>query len=268
MSRRWSVGACAFLLASSGCELVLTTGEPASGLSAPAAQPAPKAASQPKVAPATSPAAAAAPSAVARPEPEIPDLKGKHIDGAKKTLKELGLTRIEISERESDLRPGTIVHQYPAAGAAAKRYRFRDIRLTVAKKKLDADVPKDTMLPVPKVVGMAMLEASRTLKAAGGWKMKRKAGADFVDVPIVKQSPAPGTMHMSFGDVYVTYPPHPILVVPNVVGMTETKAKAALSKAKFSNKTLKFSQRKVLSQSPAAGTKAKRGTKVTVTLAE
>jgi hypothetical protein len=123
---------------------------------------------------------------------------------------------------------------------------------------------------LPNVVGMTRADAKKTLADAGQWKVLKvrgsEGGYDTGTSTIVSQSPAAGE-RLELGDkVFVTFPPAPVLEVPNLVGQTETQAREILKAAKFSTRYVKKTDHLVTSQTPAAGEKAPQGSGVKVTV--
>jgi beta-lactam-binding protein with PASTA domain len=208
-----------------------------------------------------------APEKASDGSPAIPHMWGMKLEEARKVLQGLGIQRIAVKEWESASVPaGTVINHEPGAGESSRRFRNREFKIKVAKRPMDADVPKDARLPVPNVVGKTWTEAYPILRKAGGWRMKQRGERLTRDSRIIGQEPSAGAKHTTFRKVVVIFPEAPMITVPNVVGMTEREARNALRQAGFSTSGMRFSDKKVKSQTPRGGAKAKRGSPVRVVL--
>ncbi len=193
---------------------------------------------------------------------EVPDVVGMDAIEAASILGEKGLVA-ESQESFSDkIAEGLVIKQEPAAGE--KVPRGTKVVLVVSKGA--------ETLVVPDVVGLSANEAIRTL-AQEGFKYSIKYQSSDV-VPkgkVIRQIPNAGseekrgtviTIYVSTGKAKVA--------VPNVIGMDESAATDALEAAGFLVQPLDIPTTDptkigiVISQSPAAGTMANRGSTVKI----
>ena len=125
-------------------------------------------------------------------------------------------------------------------------------------------------IALPDVVGMTRKEAKKALADAGQWrvyKVRGKAGGyDTGTCAIIAQKPAAGELVEVGTKVFVTFPPAPLRPVPDITGQTANDARKVISKARFSTRKIKKSDRLIIAQIPAAGEMAAMGSAVEVTL--
>jgi serine/threonine-protein kinase len=127
---------------------------------------------------------------------------------------------------------------------------------------------------VPNVTGQTESAATSALKAAGFTVNPVTTISSQPPGTVVSQSPAPGTQAAPGSvvtiDVAKAAPPPPTATVPSVSGDTVAAARSALKAAGFTvavtfqTVTSKSQDGVVLSQSPAAGSSAKKGSTVTI----
>ncbi len=193
---------------------------------------------------------------------EVPDVVGMDAIEAASTLGEKGLV-VESQEGYSDkVAEGLVIKQEPAAGE--KIPRGTKVILIVSKGA-------ETLI-VPDVVGFSVNEATRTLAQEGfKYSVKYQPSDAVPKGRVIKQTPAAGseekrgsvvTIYVSTGKAKVA--------VPNVVGMDESAATDALEAAGFVVQPLDTPTTDptkigvVISQSPAAGSLANRGSVVKI----
>ncbi|MHC4202414.1 MAG: PASTA domain-containing protein [Planctomycetota bacterium] len=169
-------------------------------------------------------------------------------------------------------RPGRVISQTPAGGALAARGSA--VTLVVATTRSTT-----TRVRAPDLKHQTATSANAALVAAG---LRRGTVAYGVGRPgrVVSQSPAAGALVA--GGTAVSYivgrttgrprPPTGTVTVPNLVGMQQAAAEAALRNAGLAvgtvTKRVGPQQGKVLYQSPSAGARVARGTSVRLTVAE
>jgi len=198
-------------------------------------------------------------------EVEVPDVLGLALDEATQTLEGAGF-KVKSAEVENEAEPGTVVDQSPAAGAMVAP----GSEVTVL---VSAGVAETL---IPKVVGMSQDEATAVLKDAG-YESQSKGTYDeeAAEGIVISQSPEAGTVAApgTKVDLIVSQGKNPQAEVPNVVGKTETDAAKALEDAGFEavpgstySDTVAVGQ--VVSQDPAAGATAQRGSAVTITVSQ
>lgn len=123
-------------------------------------------------------------------------------------------------------------------------------------------------ITVPTTSGLAKDDAVATIEAAGlVASVEEDYSTDVEAGVVISQSPSNGTLYR--GDtVTITVSRGPKMVdVPNVIGMSESAAKKALTDAGFVVKTenaLWVVLGQVYSQSPSGGTQAPEGSTITI----
>jgi beta-lactam-binding protein with PASTA domain len=128
---------------------------------------------------------------------------------------------------------------------------------------------------VPDVIGESQSAAEATLTSAGlavGTVTQHAAAGQTVG-NVLAQSPRSGASLPTGGSVNLTIAQAPNEVaVPSVVGNNETQAAAALAEAGFKPKSVSATTTDpaqvglVLKQTPGAGTRARKGATVTLTI--
>lgn len=193
---------------------------------------------------------------------EVPDVVGMDAIEAASLLGEKGLVA-ESQEGYSDrVAEGLVIKQEPAAGE--KIPRGSKVILIVSKGA--------ETLVVPDVVGLSVNEATRTLVQEGfKYSVKYQSSDVVARGRVIRQTPVAGseekrgsvvTIYVSTGKAKVA--------VPNVVGLDESAATDALETAGFVVQPLDTPTTDptkigiVISQSPAAGSLANRGSVVKI----
>jgi eukaryotic-like serine/threonine-protein kinase len=193
-----------------------------------------------------------------KPKVAVPDVVGKTRDDAVSALTAAGL-KAKVVEIHSSKTPDTVTGQFPHAGT--KVTRGSDVQINVSTG------PKP--VSVPNVVGLTYDQASSTLQSQGFGVKRVNVDSNEAKDTVVSQDPsgsaAPGatvTLSVSKGPKQST--------VPDVTSQDEDSARATLENAGFQVAV----QRQdvgdpgldgiVLSQSPTGGTKAAKGSTVTI----
>ena len=185
----------------------------------------------------------------------VPDVVGLHIDDAREVIEDVGLTVADVVEEFSDTHdPETVLSVNPEPGTGLER--GSDVTLTV-----------NNGIEVPDVEGMTLEEARKRLSDAGlvvrdvtrTEESPRKAG--LVD----STSPQGGTM-VEPNDTSVDIVVSDRVEVPNVLGSTIGDARERLEERglKLRINGNASDDDRIYSQSPRAGSDAKRGDTVTV----
>ncbi|MFO7974672.1 MAG: C45 family autoproteolytic acyltransferase/hydrolase [Candidatus Hydrogenedentota bacterium] len=191
------------------------------------------------------------------PEPvTVPNVVGMSQSEAEAALVDAGLTVGAVSEAYSDtVSAEAVIEQTPSAGTEV--FSNDAVDLVVS---LGPDV-----VEVPQLVGMTQAAAASALSAA-----RLRVGTvtgEYSDTvvadEVVGQSPEPGTVISSGNavDLVVSLGPEPV-TVPNVVGMSQSHAEAALREAGLAIGAVtedysdSISAGNVMSQSPASGAQA------------
>jgi len=144
----------------------------------------------------------------------------------------------------------------------------------VAAVKTAPEIPASTdvvrKVALPNVVGMTRKEAKKVLADAGEWRVYKvrgkKGGYDTRTCGIIAQNPAAGELVEVGTKVFVTFPPAPLRPVPDITGQTANDARKVISKARFSTRKIEKSDRRIITQTPAAGEMAAMGSAVEVVL--
>jgi serine/threonine-protein kinase len=192
---------------------------------------------------------------------QLPNLVGQSQQAAEATLSSLGLPA-EVLELESDRPAGIVIEQNPPAGEVEAG---TTVTLTVS---LGAG-----SVAVPNVVGLNQVDAAAQLAKAGFVVKTVQEANDTVPAGIVLRTDPPANSQLDNGatvTMVVSSGPAPI-TVPNVEGLTESQARDTLQTAGFLQ-SVKYQDvpfnsdqaGRVISQSPAAGTKLPKNSPVTI----
>lgn len=191
----------------------------------------------------------------------MPDLTGKTREEALELVKKARFNTPQISEDFHDTVPeGQISSQDPAPNASVAHNTI--VKITVSKGRQPVSMPD--------LVGKPSQEAQNELTQVG---LQPQVTEDFSDsVPkgkVISQSVAPNTTVHRLDQVNLVISKGPeVVAVPNVFGKSEGDARAALESAGFTvnvKRTFGDSKR-VLNSNPSAGTQARVGSTVTITL--
>jgi serine/threonine-protein kinase len=197
----------------------------------------------------------------------VPNVVGKTKDAARSALEDKGFD-VSVAEEPNDDAPiGQVIKQDPLGGSELDS--GSTVKITVSSG--------EKAYTVPNVVGKTEDDAFDTLRNADGSyvvKTVRESSATVDEGRVIRTDPAAGTetskgatvtMVVSSGAEKVT--------VPDVTGETEDDAKAALTAAGFKVTTsfqatpLPGDNGFVIDQNPNGGTKADKGSTVTITVA-
>ena len=189
------------------------------------------------------------------------DLAGQDARDATAALEALTLVVAGTNEVFDELIPvGKVVSTDPVGGTSVKR----ETPVTILVSKGPAPVE------VPPIVGTLITDATTTLGTLGlTSETVREDFDDSVAGTILSTDPIPGTTVPKGTVIKVVLSKGPVLVdVPNVVGLDVSKATSTLQAAGFQVKTVNKLTvailNKVYSQNPAAGSKAPKGSVVTL----
>ena len=189
------------------------------------------------------------------------DLTGQDPKDATSALEALTLVISATNEVFDELIPvGKVVSTDPVGGTSVKR----ETPVVILVSKGPAPVE------VPPIIGTLITDATTTLGAIGlTTETIREDFDDSVAGTILSTDPIPGTTVPKGTIIKVVLSKGPVLVdVPNVVGMDVATATTTLQSAGFQVKTVNKLTvailNKVYSQNPAAGSKAPKGSLVTL----
>lgn len=189
------------------------------------------------------------------------DLAGQDPGDATSELEALTLVILSTNEVFDELIPiGKVVSTDPVGGTSVKR----ETPVTILVSKGPAPVE------IPPIIGTLIADATTTLEALG--LTTETIQEDFdesVAGTILSTDPLPGTTVPKGTVIKVVLSKGPVLIdVPNVVGMDVTTATTTLQSAGFQvrtvNKLTVAILNKVYSQNPAAGSKAPKGSVITL----
>lgn len=192
-----------------------------------------------------------------------PNLEGMSVEAARERWRDKGLAIIEDGERvDSGAEPGTIIEQRPAAGSPLAS---KEIRVTVAKKAPDVEVPA--------VVGKTAAEARQALMDAG-FEVPEPTVERSRDAPgtVIRQLPAAGERAKAPSIVRIVVAESPAIEVPKVKGSYLGKARKTLEKAGLAVGTIRRVEHEergqdyVLRQDPEPGASVPPGTEVELTV--
>ncbi len=198
-------------------------------------------------------------------EVEVPDVMGLTVEEATQTLEAAGF-KVKSVNVENEAEVGTVVDQSPAAGEMVAP----GAEVTVV---VSAGVGETL---VPNVVGLDQEEATAILNDAG-YEVQSKGSYDEGEAEgiVIGQSPEGGVVAEpgTRVDIVVSQGKNPEAKVPDVVGKSEADAAKALDDAGFEvvpsptySETVPVGQ--VVSQDPAGGATADRGSAVTITVSQ
>ena len=185
----------------------------------------------------------------------LPRLKGRSMVDARSELKRLGL-RWRINEVQSGkVRPGTVVQQYPRAGAKVKD-----------GATVTLDVETDT-IKLPSFKGRSIGNARSELKGLGlRWRIKEVRSGKFRPGRVVKQYPRAGTQVKPATTVSLDVETDTIKL-PSFNGRSMVDARSELKRLGLrwrikEVRSGKVRPGRVVKQYPRAGTQVKPGTTV------
>jgi eukaryotic-like serine/threonine-protein kinase len=197
------------------------------------------------------------------PTTRVPDVVGRQVAVAVRDLGERGYTANVEARPSSSGDPGRVLSQAPEAGT--KLDRGEPVTILVARGPGQSQVPR--------VIGLSAAQALVRLQAAGLRGRTDKVASRRPKDQVLKQSPAPGTELKKDSVVVLTTSKGPRTgTVPSVVGITEASARATLEGLGYKVAVVRIQSSQprgsVVSQQPAAGTPAAKGTVVTINVAQ
>lgn len=226
----------------------------------------------------TSEAPAQAPSTEQPPQTGLPQITAPNLQGlalreARDRWRAEGIVIIEDSQRvDASVEPGTILSQIPSGGAPLQT---KEIRVVVAA------APE--MVTIPSVIGKSATEATELLVAAGfEVPAPDKEPSDEPPGTVLRQEPNAGGKTEKGalvrlvvsgdaggpGDAGGDASAAGNVEVPRVLGMQVDRARKKLSEAGLTVGSVReredpeLSGRRVLSQSPSAGSQVAKGSEV------
>lgn len=197
---------------------------------------------------------------------EVPDVIGQSASSAVSAVRDAGL-EARVREVSSSERSGTVVDQTPAAGTEVDE--GTTVTLEVAKAR-----PEVQRIAVPDVVGSTAASARGELRSAGLSVSTVTVVSQEPAGTVIEQSPRAGAEVRKGTRVRLTVSAGPATVeVPDVSGLDEAAARSELERAGFRVQVMDepttdpAQDGTVLRQTPEAGSSAREGAVVTITVA-
>jgi serine/threonine-protein kinase len=200
------------------------------------------------------------------PKVSVPNINGKTEADAKKALEAVGLVAAPSQAYSGTVVKGSVFGQNPSSGVKVD---------PGAKVTFVVSLGKGTQaVTVPNVVGKSQADAETALRNAGLVpSVVQQKSATVAKGVVAAQSPAAGatTAKGAVIGIVVSLGPDSSVSVPNVVGMTAADAEAAITAAGLVPSAVEqpdgeIPKGTVITQAPAAGTKAALGTTVLFTV--
>lgn len=197
----------------------------------------------------------------------IPDLRGKSLKEATEALEKLGFTQIKPDKTDSTVAmKDKVVRTSPTTGS--------DTAVNTTVVVFVGTGPKE--VTIPDLVGQTEDQARKTLEQMGLDMVAVQGDSERPAGQVVSSSPGAGETVEAGSVVQVTISRGNQFVVPDLRGKTPDQARAALKSAGWEDNTLTTTQRavglnspldgKVVSQSPAAGSRMKKDESVSVVI--
>jgi serine/threonine-protein kinase len=190
----------------------------------------------------------------------VPKVIGMKIAGATDLLKQQGFVVSRISAPSDIVEKGRVSSQDPGPNVSVKK--GETITLTVSTGK--------ELIPVPNVVGQDQDPATNALQNAGFTVTVTQQTDDKIPAgKVISTSPAAAARVAKGTSITMTVSTGPPPVkVPNLLCMTRAQAQDALTHAglKANFQGLSGSNKKVVDQSPVAGSDAPKGSSVNVVM--
>lgn len=188
----------------------------------------------------------------------VPDLSGLSAQEARRRLGSARLVYREAAVYSESVDEGRVVSQSVAADTAVNHDSA--VTVTISKGRQP--------IRVPNVVGKSEADANNAIRKAGLTVSRQEEHSDTVAQGVViSQDPSKGTVHRGDSVTVVVSQGPELVDVPNVVDMRREEATTTLQNAGFqvqADNVFGGYFGIVRSQSPAAGTKARKGTGVKI----
>jgi eukaryotic-like serine/threonine-protein kinase len=194
------------------------------------------------------------------PQVTVPDVTGRPVEDAVQRLADANL-RAKIVRVDSNEEQGRVISQDPTDGATVDE--GTKVRLRVSKG------PQP--VAVPNVVGHSFATANSELQAAGFAVARHNVDSTSPADVVVSQAPGPGTFQPPGTTITLDVSKGPTTsAVPDVTSQDQASAQSQLRASGFrvrivtQDTTDATTDGIVLSQDPAGGTEAPKGTTVTI----
>ncbi len=194
----------------------------------------------------------------------VPSLIGKTVSDATRALQAQGLGLGQQTPVTSDKPKGQVIAQDPAGGSITEK--GQSVNVTVSAGKAQVQVPDLVGMTSQAAAQQALLDVGLALGAVTEQDSDQPVGQ------VLGQNPSPGTTVDAGSKVGITVS-NGMVPVPDVVNENQAQAISDLSNAGFqydvkTQVTSSSPAGTVLSQTPRAGSKAKKGSLVTITVAQ
>ena len=195
---------------------------------------------------------------------KVPSVVGENVDDAVEILRRAGFEVQQTRQADNQAPADRVLTQVPSGGSEAPA--GSTVKLVVSSGK-----PK---VAVPPVTGKDESTARDDIVNAGlKVKTEKEASSTVESGKVIRSDPAGGTEvdQGSTVTIFVSSGPEQV-EVPNVIGQTQEEATSKLQAAGFQVKTQtqivtsEADEGRVLDQNPDAGTKAAKGSAVTITV--
>lgn len=193
-------------------------------------------------------------------EVEVPELKGLEVQEGEARVKDHQLVMV-VHQTLTTGEIRTITTQEPKAGT----------RVPIGSRITVTAEPKKPWTTVPKLLGRSVADAKRLVQGAMLGLASRNGDPSGPEDTVAHQEPGPDTHVPAGSQVSVSWAPA-MTIVPNLKSLTNGQAKIALIGARLSlagrdQPGVDGRLDRVERQEPAAGTRVRKGSSVTVTLA-
>lgn len=196
---------------------------------------------------------------------QVPKVTGLTKDAAVAALEKAGLEASTDFQNDSRVPVGRVIRQDPAPEASVRKGSTVTIIVSLGPVTVE----------VPKVVGLDYEDAKRTLERLGLEVAKVEAfSRTVVKGAVIEQDRDPGVLVNAGSTVTLTVSKgKEIVAVPDVKGKPEAEAKDTLTRAGFAVTVKRefsdtVAEGVVISQTPAAGTRAEKGSAVAVVVSQ
>ena len=194
----------------------------------------------------------------------VPNLRGLEEGDAEATLETYGLRLGTVKPEASDQPVDTIISQDPAAGEKLEKGQAVDVTISAGQEEGE----------VPSLIGLTSPEDARSALEEVGLALGtvEQRDSDQPENYVLDQDP-PAGRSVELGtrvDIVVS---NGTVAVPDVIGDSEAQARSDISNAGLTvevsyQRTDSAAAGSVLAQTPSARTKVKRGTLVSITVAQ
>ncbi|MGH9025456.1 MAG: Stk1 family PASTA domain-containing Ser/Thr kinase [Acidimicrobiia bacterium] len=189
---------------------------------------------------------------------DVPNVVGQPIATAQQTLEDAGFVVVQEADNNSTQPAGTVLEQDPEAGRRLEE--GGTITLTVSGEEVR----------VPNVVGLDAGEAEQQLRNLGFEVTLVEEDSEESPGTVLAQQPSARELAARGSTITLTVAREPLVMVPNVVGQSQTSATNMLQEAGLRVNVQETPDNapagQVVGQNPTAGTEVPRDDTVTITV--